>query len=320
MDGCYWLWYPGDFELYHAMQQNFSRVERGFGWPAFWKSEGFRNRIVIWREYELSETTEFCVHAKGIGFVRLNGRKYLFGQRITCGPGKVTIVLHVGRIEALPSVYVQGGIIRSDKGWMADDYSAPSVPAGYNKYFTKPEQDPAVWYYSERLCLPIRKERCSGGVLYEFETELTAALQVTCPLERLKEMTIYYGESREEALDTEHCYYRWKPDPESGLCPRSAVRFAFIPGEEVDLKAMHQYVDIPVRAKFTSSDKLLNQIWSVAQNTFQLCSGIFFIDGVKRDKWIWSGDAYQSIFVNRYLMGDQVSTSAHLRPCVEMTR
>ena len=45
----YWLWYPGDFELYHALQQNFSRVERGFGGLAFWESEEFRNRIVIWR-------------------------------------------------------------------------------------------------------------------------------------------------------------------------------------------------------------------------------------------------------------------------------
>ena len=37
MSKSYWIWYPGDFELYHAMKQNFSRVERGFGWPAFWK-------------------------------------------------------------------------------------------------------------------------------------------------------------------------------------------------------------------------------------------------------------------------------------------
>ena len=54
-----WIWYPGDFELYHGMKQNFSRVERGFGWPAFWKSEGFRNRIVFRRTYELKEETEF---------------------------------------------------------------------------------------------------------------------------------------------------------------------------------------------------------------------------------------------------------------------
>ena len=33
MSKSYWIWYPGDFELYHGMKQNFSRVERGFGWP-----------------------------------------------------------------------------------------------------------------------------------------------------------------------------------------------------------------------------------------------------------------------------------------------
>ena len=38
MSKSYWIWYPGDFELYHGMKQNFSRVERGFGWPAFWLS------------------------------------------------------------------------------------------------------------------------------------------------------------------------------------------------------------------------------------------------------------------------------------------
>ena len=37
MEHTFWIWYPGDFELYHAMKQNFSRVERGFGWPAFWR-------------------------------------------------------------------------------------------------------------------------------------------------------------------------------------------------------------------------------------------------------------------------------------------
>ncbi len=35
-----------------------------------------------------------------------------------------------------------------------------------------------------------------------------------------------------------------------------------------------------------------------------MCSGIFFIDGIKRDKWIWSGDAYQNILTNQYLMAD----------------
>lgn len=304
MAASYWLWYPGDFELYHALQQNFSRVERGFTWPAFWKSESFRNRIVIWREYCLEQPTVFRVRANGIGFIRLNGEKYLFDQEITCGPGPVTVVIHVGRIEALPSVYVDGAVIHSDEGWMAEDYDRPPVPAGHSKYFTRIDQDPAVWNYSEQVYRPVKTESVNGGTLYEFETELTAVLQILAPRERMENMTVYYGESREEALDTKHCYYSWKPDPVTGICPRSAVHFAFIPGNEVHLKALHQYVDIPVKAKFRSNDALLNQIWEVAEHTFRLCSGIFFIDGVKRDKWIWSGDAYQSLFVNRYLMAD----------------
>ena len=72
-----WIWYPGDFELYHAMKQNFSRVERGYGWPAFWKSEGFRNRVVFKRMYVLNEETSFQVFSKAIGFclVEAEGRE-----------------------------------------------------------------------------------------------------------------------------------------------------------------------------------------------------------------------------------------------------
>ncbi|MDE5696847.1 MAG: hypothetical protein K2I96_05465 [Lachnospiraceae bacterium] len=31
-----------------------------------------------------------------------------------------------------------------------------------------------------------------------------------------------------------------------------------------------------------------------SREAFRPCSGIFFVDGVKRDKWIWCGDAFQA--------------------------
>ena len=40
---------------------------------------------------------------------------------------------------------------------------------------------------------------------------------------------------------------------------------------------------------------------SVSEETFKLCSDLFFIDGIKRNRWIWSGDAYQSFMINQYL-------------------
>lgn len=319
MGKAYWIWYPADFELYHAMRQNFSRVERGMGWPSFWKSEGFRNRVAFRRTYDLEKETSFTVYANPgtVGFVLAGEKKYPFGSRISCGPGEIRISVHGGCIAAFPSIYIEGDVIRSDGGWMAEDYDRPPVPVGYSRYFTEKEQDPSVWKYSEIIYSPIHVEDRGTGVLYEFETELTAALELerektgaagekTAP--EFSELRVYCGESREEALDTEHCYYSWQPDPQTGRCPRCAVRFAYIPGirkEEVSVRAVHQYIDIPVQASFSCDDDLISRIWRVAEHTFMLCSGEFFIDGVKRDKWIWSGDAYQSLFVNRYLTADE---------------
>lgn len=306
MNNCYWIWYPGDFELYHAMKQNFSRIERGYGWPAFWKSEGFRNRVVFRKEYLITEQTSFYVYSKAVGYVLVGEKKYPFGKEIICNPGKVKISVHAGCIETFPAIYMKGNIIYSDKSWMVEDYDNPPVKVGYSKYFMDEQKDPSLWEYTEEICLPIKIETYGDGVLYEFETELTASLEIEYK-NGYQPLVVYCGESREEAVDTEHCYYSCVPDKETKRCPRAAVRFAYIPNckkEEIKVRAIYQYVDIPVRAKFSSSDELINKIWSVAEHTFKLCSGIFFIDGIKRDKWIWSGDAYQSFFVNQYLMAD----------------
>ena len=311
MENTFWIWYPGDFELYHAMKQNFSRVERGFGWPAFWKSEGFRNRVAFRRTYELEQETSFTVFSNAIGHVLVtweNGeKKYPFGKKITVASGRVRISIHAGCVEAFPCAYVQGEVIHSDKTWMAEDYSQPLMPVGVCKYFTKLGQNPTVWEYTEKECKPVKISEVNGGVLAEFETELTAAVYVKDKRKESSEVEVFCGESMDEALDLEHCYYSWQPDPVTNRCPCCAVHFAFIPNckaEDVEITAFYQYVDFPKRASFKCSDQKLNKIWEVAEHTFRLCSGIFFLDGVKRDKWIWSGDAYQSFFVNQYLLAD----------------
>lgn len=302
----YWLYYPGDFELYHCMKQNFSRVERGCQWPAFWKSDGFRNRVAFRREYTLEAPTSFTVFgvAGSQGYVQVGDDKHPLGKEITCLPGHWRISVHIACIGCVPSVYVLGDTVRSDPGWMVEDFDGDPVEAAYNCYFTNPRHDPSQWEYSEKVYEPISVEAVNGGVLYGFETELTAALEVLgegAP-------TVYLGESRAEALDTVNCYYHCTPDPGTRRCPRQALRYAFLPQckrEDYRVRAIHQYIDIPVKAHFCCDDPELNAIFRVAAHTFMLCSGAFFLDGVKRDKWIWGGDAYQSLFVNRCLTGDR---------------
>ena len=337
----YWIWYPGDFELYHAMKQNFSRVERGCEWPAFWKSSGFRNRLAFRREYTISKATDFRVlaSADSVGYVQVNEDKFPMRTKIHCQPGKYRISVHIACLSCVPSIYVEGEEICSDPGWMVEDYDLDPVGAAYNRYFTDPDRDPAEWEFSERMYEPVCVEEVNGGTLYTFETELTAALLVE-PDDNREESDysadgsqkadgrreeaafsgdgfgkaqadgplVYLGESRAEALDTQNCYYSCYPDPATHRCPRQALRFAFLPGcktGDYRVSAIHQYVDIPVRASFSCGDELLNRIFAIAAHTHMLCSGVFFTDGIKRDKWIWGGDAYQSMLINHYLTGDR---------------
>ena len=305
-----WIWYPGDLELFHAMKQNFSRVERGCAWPAFWKSEGFRQRVVYRRRYDLRDQAVFTVRgAPGlIGYVQVNDRKHPLGQEIACGPGRVDLAVHAACIGCVPAVHVDGDVICSDSGWTVDDYCQPPVAAASNRDFTGPGQRVDEWPMLETCYEPVSVEAVNGGTLYTFETELTAQLEVRLPEPGAEMPTVYLGESRTEALDTALCYYFCCPDPLTGRCPRQALRYAFLPGirpGEASVRAWHQYVDVPVRARFHCDDEELDRIFGVAAHTFSLCCDVFFLDGVKRDKWIWGGDAYQSLFVNRYLTGDR---------------
>ena len=306
-DQARWLWYPGDLEKYHALKQNFSRVERGCSWPAFWKSDGFRQRVAFRRTYQLETPTSFTVLATpgAVGYADVNGRKLPFGQPISCEAGEIKIALHAACIGCVPAVYIQGDVICSDEGWTVDDYSVPAVPAASNRYFTAPKQNVAEWPRLEACYAPVSAEEVNGGALFAFETELTAELEVTGLAEA---PMVYLGESRAEALAGKDCYYFCRPDPDTHRCPRQALRYAFLPGykpQEVSVRAFHRWVDIPIRASFRCDDGELNRIFAVAAHTFSLCCDVFFLDGVKRDKWIWSGDAYQSLFVNRYLTGDK---------------
>ncbi len=45
-------------------------------------------------------------------------------------------------------------------------------------------------------------------------------------------------------------------------------------------------------------------MWKVGAYTMHLTTREFFIDGIKRDRWVWSGDAIQSYLMNYYLFFD----------------
>lgn len=75
--------------------------------------------------------------------------------------------------------------------------------------YVRAQQDPQIFEYTQELCRPVSTERVNGGVLYDFGRELTADTLIKINgEERPDQVTLCYGESRTEALDTQLCYLK----------------------------------------------------------------------------------------------------------------
>lgn len=306
LDRPVWIWFPGDLEIYHGMLQNFQREERGYGWPAYWKMDDWRKNIRFLKEYELQAETSFRVIGLGTGYVSVDGKKYPLNKRISCSAGKHNIEVYIGNVTGLPSIFIEGNVIYSNKDWLADDF-LEIHPVGISSLYEEKEKKPDKVYFEERKYEPFSVHEISDGVLFDFNRMINGTLELIFAGKR-QEATVCYGESRQEACDIKWCYYKQEHVKMGKVTKRRAFRYIYIPNcvkSEVTLIGIHQFIPFEVKATFHCQDNRLNRIWEVAKETYCLCSGLFFIDGIKRDRWIWSGDAYQSYFVNPYLLFDE---------------
>lgn len=296
----YWIWYPGDFSIHRGMLQNFAREERGMGWPAYWYIDDCNRNVKFSRTYNLDKPTEFKVYAHGTGYVDINGNKHRLGESLKCDPGRNVITIFVGNTTGLPCVYIDGTVIKSDNGWQASNFVS-TFSAGNDPLFTKKDQDPNVIEYQKIKVQPARIQEINNGVLFDFGRAVNGSLRLK--LHQSDKVTICYGESQTEALDVGMCYYKQDDVDEKSVIRRRAFRFVFIPNvkkNQVALIAIHEYVPKNNISEFKTDNQLINKIWDISTETLNLCSDVFFIDGIKRDRWIWAGDAYQANFINQY--------------------
>ena len=95
---------------------------------------------------------------------------------------------------------------------------------------------------------------------------------------------------------------------------RMRVGFRFVRVELFDSPAEVEFSDFSVRSTlypveysgyFHCSDALLNRIWEAGRKTLHLCMQEYYLDGIKRDRFLWVGDARAEALYNYYLFGDQ---------------
>lgn len=303
-----WIWKFGEFELYHNELVHNRRLQYGFREPPVWKIYS-PDPVARFRKRVTTEGGKIHIFASGY-FAVTTGTGYhdqvKHGGRsvITLSPGTTEISITVSSPDSFPCLFVDG-IIATDGTWFADDLTGNFAPVGTYPQFDTADKTPLAFPFKTEPLSYVRKEKVEQGVLFDFGKETFAATSFeNAGDERL---SIRFGESREEALDPQWSVIRFDLHPENGSfsIPPQAFRYIYADRKDVEVRAEYEYLPLTRRGSFVTGEDIIDRVWETAAYTFQLNCREFFLDGIKRDRWVWSADAYQSLFVNRYLFLDQ---------------
>ncbi len=90
------------------------------------------------------------------------------------------------------------------------------------------------------------------------------------------------------------------------VCLHTAFRYIFIQGSEsVKVCADFEYLPLEYKGRFECDDESVNKIWDMCAYTLHLTSREVLLEAVKRDGWLWGGDAYQAYKFSNYLFFDK---------------
>lgn len=323
-----WIWYPGDFDIYMSNIMQNRRTERGAFFPVFWKMDSHYVLVDFHKEFTLAQPEEVKLYVEGTYNVKIDGQAITgFPKSIKIPAGKHKLSLKVYSQATVPAIFVQGKSIVSDESWLTtfedkewidqsgkvSDKSGTTFVSAGSWNLNDPNVLPSKFKLPVVAQASVKKEKAGNGYVSDFGKETFGFIKVH-GLKGKGRLGLYYGESKEEALSTEKCETLDYLDidltaKKDSVMPLSkAFRYVnFQPENGVSadsVSMLYEYAPVTERGSFKSSDQELNKIYDVAKYTFHLNTREFFIDGIKRDRWVWSGDAYQSYLMNYYSFFD----------------
>jgi len=336
-----WIWYPGDYEIWLGNEMNNRRTERGAFFPHFWKMDSHYVLVEFSKKIDLATAEEIEISVEGKFNIKLDG-KLQFGmpKKFTLPAGKHSLNIKVWNQATPPAIFVKGKTVNSDASWKvtyedkewidesgkASDTSATIyMDAATSDSFKSVDTPPSKYKLPTEPMAAVKRERKNDGELIDFGKETFGFLKLQ-GLKGTGEVHIYYGESPEEALDTKFCEtldrltldassvtdearnVTSKPEDNYTLGNNKAFRYVYITKDAgvsyADVSMLYEYKPEVRKGSFRCNDEEVNRMWEVGAYTMQLTTREFFIDGIKRDRWTWSGDAIQSYLMNYYLFFD----------------
>lgn len=307
-----WIWVMGDFELYHSIKLHARREEFGIDLPHFWDLSTPYPNVSFSKTFTADKPSKFNVKAKGTGYLTLDGVRHRLNEDVSFDAGQHTVnVFVLSDTSCFPCIFIDSEFLKTDNTWTSTHMTSQVHPVGSYPAYISEDDDPSVFKFEYDRITPVKTEKKKNQIVVDFGKETFAVLNLegTLPDE---EYEVFYGESKEEATDTQYTLVHIKINGESkySLSGR-AFRYVNIIGknaEKIKISADYEYLPLTDRAYFSCNIKKIEKIWNICAYTFHLNSREFFLDGIKRDRWVWSGDAYQSYMANNYLFFDNEIT------------
>ncbi|MGF7037480.1 alpha-L-rhamnosidase C-terminal domain-containing protein [Mucilaginibacter lappiensis] len=331
-----WIWYPGDYEVWLSNKMQNRRTERGAFFPPFWKLDSHYALIDFHKDFVLPNPEKVDLAVEGQYNVKLDGKALSgYPKSINIPAGKHRLSLKVYNSGSVPAIYVKGAHLASDTSWLVtyedkewidasgktSDVSATQYVSAGAWNFDSADKTPSTFRLPTEEHRPEKTERKEHSILVDFGKETFGYAKLN-GLKGAGNVKLCYGESKEEALATATCELldsiHIDQSQKADLTMEGSRAFRYINvlfDENVsadDISMLYEYSPVEQRGSFRCSDEEINKIWDVSAYTLHLNTREFFIDGIKRDRWVWSGDAYQSYLMNYYLYFDSPTVTRTL--------
>lgn len=307
-----WIWYKNDFEIYTFHKLSKRRYERNNLIYPCWAMDRPEYQVLFYSEYDVPEDTSFKVISNGRLVVNINESPWNVAEskgEIKLKKGKGIIRIYCFDENEFPSIFIDSPYIKTDENWLVRCIDPVSYKASCSDMFDSENKKPAEYRLPTQKLNYKSKKKVGSGICYDFGKEIVAKPVVTTNKDC--NLKLFYGESEEEAIDYENSEVCEELFAKANISvdARECVGFRYLyikNAEHVkDVYVRNEIYEHSFTPSFVSDDKELNEIYKTAIYTLELTSREFFIDGPKRDRWVWAGDVLQSLWFDFYSFFDK---------------
>lgn len=302
----YWMWNYGDYEIFHSNLANSRRQEYGVDYPCFWHLYSPDLNVCYCTEFNAESNGFMKIYANGIGYVTIDNDRFGTGVEVEIKKGYHSVKIRLTNLSGLPAAFVESDICPSGKGWYTVDENMNKIPVGFEKCYNSPDKNPEIFPFEYTHIEPQSKCETDGGILFDFGKETFGYINIENANESEK-LHVSYGESKEEAIDVNHSIlFENVNGKKSYRLRQRAFRYIFVTGgKDIRVSAEYEYLPLEYKGSFECDNEDVNKIWQVSAYTMSLTSREVHLEAIKRDRWLWGGDAYQIYKFNNYLFFDK---------------